>query len=216
MILERRKEKDTRHKMQDERQMPRTKAFVFFLLGLCVLSFVPFCFADSLRDVRGPVALRADWWWVLIILAILILVALVRGLIVLLRYKEKPVPPPPPRPVWELTYEALNWLEQRGLISQGQVKEYYAALSDIVRHYIEGRFSIRAPEMTTQEFMEKARRSTVLSDEQKTFLRDFLDASDMVKFAKFVPTVNQMKDALRLARRFVDETKMEPAVVNGI
>ena len=44
----------------------------------------------------------------------------------------------------------------------------------------------------------------------------FLNAIDMVKFAKFVPSVNEMKDCLRLAWKFVDETKMvEQATVSA-
>ena len=205
-----------RHKSQVVSRVVRLGMAVLFFFVPCVLCLVPVCLADNLRDVRGPVALQSDWWWVLIVLVGLALMGLVWGMLVFLRHKKKAVLPPPPRLVWEIAYEALEQLERSGLIPEGRIKEHYAVLSDIVRHYIEGRFAIRAPEMTTEEFMDKARYSTGLTDAQKAFLRDFLDASDMVKFAKFVPAFDQMKEALRLARRFVDETKMEVASGNGI
>ncbi|MBF0123028.1 MAG: hypothetical protein HQL21_06450 [Candidatus Omnitrophica bacterium] len=194
----------------------RIISFFFYFVPFFVLCCCSASFADELRDVRGPVALQSDWWWVLIILGILAVVGIVWGIILFLGFRKKPLLSPPLRPVWEIAYEKLDRLERSHLISEGRIKEYYEILSDIVRYYIEGRFSIRAPEMTTEEFMDKARCSTSLSDAQKVFLRDFLDASDMVKFAKFVPSFDQMKDTLRFARRFVDETKAEVCLNNGI
>ena len=56
---------------------------------------------------------------------------------------------------WRST--ALNRLRAQGLIEQGQFEDYYVQLSSIVRHYLEDRFHLRAPEMTTEEFLHDAR-----------------------------------------------------------
>ena len=52
--------------------------------------------------------------------------------------------------------------EARGLIAEGAFKEYYSALSGIVRTYVEQRFRIRAPEMTTEAFLLAVASMTVL------------------------------------------------------
>ncbi|MBF0570204.1 MAG: hypothetical protein HQL18_05480 [Candidatus Omnitrophica bacterium] len=161
---------------------------------------------DSLPDVRPPVAIPSDWWWLWIFVAVAIIFALVWGALRFLRHRRNNMPPVPPKSPWEIAFESFDALEKGKLASEGRIKEYYSLLSDIVRRYIEDRFAIRAPEMTTEEFMDRARRSAQLSDAHKMFLRDFLDASDRVKFARFVPSMDGMKDSLRLARRFVQET----------
>lgn len=186
------------------------------LLFLGISFFVPVCLADGLRDVRGPAGLQPDWGWRLGLLALAGFAGIVWGIRSFLRPRKEIASAPPPRPSWEIAWEALDHLEKNGLVAQGRVQEYYVQLSHIVRHYIEGRFLIQAPEMTTQEFMEKAQHSENLSDAQRVFLRDFLDASDMVKFARFVPSPEEIRGAMSLARRFIEETRPEERSEHGI
>jgi hypothetical protein len=162
--------------------------------------------ALELRDIRGPVSIPGEWLWLWVFLGCAVLV----GGYFLLRHllkREKIVPITPPRPAWEVVLEAMAALERGGLIQQGKVKEYYSELSGIVRWYIEERFDVRAPEMTTEEFMNAVRYSDRLTAAHQKFLIDFLNASDMVKFAKFIPTSEEMYQGLKLARTFVEETR---------
>ena len=57
------------------------------------------------------------------------------------------------KPAHVIAYEELSKIRAQDLPGKGLVKEYYFCLSDIVRRYLEGRFSYRAPEMTTEEFL---------------------------------------------------------------
>jgi hypothetical protein len=86
-------------------------------------------------------------------------------------------------------------------------------LSDIIRHYLEDRFELRAPELTTEEFLVVAAGSPDLSDEHRSFLRDFLEHADRVKFARFVPGREHVTESLIRARRFLEQTRDEDAVV---
>ena len=162
--------------------------------------------ALELRDIRGPVAIPGEWFWLWLLLGCLLAIGL--SVFAWLYFKrEKPAVVEPPRPAWEVALEKLLKLEQSALIVQGQVKEYYAQLSGVVRWYIEERFNVRAPEMTTEEFMEAVRSSDKLTRKNQIFLQDFLNASDMVKFAKFIPSPEEMYQGLKLARTFVEETR---------
>ena len=53
----------------------------------------------------------------------------------------------------------------------------------IIRRYLEDRFELRAPELTTEEFLTVAGTPVLLSHEHQKLLRDFLRQADLVKFA---------------------------------
>ena len=90
---------------------------------------------------------------------------------------------------------------------QGKVKEYYFELSNIARHYIENRFRLKAPEMTTEEFLFSLRESAILSGTHKNLLKKFLNLCDIVKFAKYAPNEEAIEKSFGAAKKFVDETK---------
>ena len=48
------------------------------------------------------------------------------------------------------------------LVERGELERYYVGLSAIVRRYLEDRFGLRAPEMTTEEFLAVAQRNREL------------------------------------------------------
>lgn len=125
------------------------------------------------------------------------------------RWKEEKLAAAAPLPAHEIAYRELRQLKNRDLPGHGRVKEYYSVLSDIVRHYLENRFLYKAPEMTTEEFLESIRRSVDLETEHKELLKDFLSHCDLVKFAKYGPTPIEMLDSYNAAERLVDQTKVE-------
>jgi hypothetical protein len=118
-----------------------------------------------------------------------------------------------PAPI-KLPHEtALEELEAvRGnFMRNSDIKEYYAGISDCVRRYIGRLFKLKAPEMTTEEFLsslrESAALSLVLTLDQKDLLKDFLNACDLVKFAKYNPAKGEMEAIFLSAKKFIEETK---------
>jgi len=120
-------------------------------------------------------------------------------------------PAPPLKAPHEIALEALERLRQEALPSRNAYEEYYVRLSDIVRAYIEGRFSLRAPEMTTEEFLQLASQGQALSFDHRSSLQTFLAHCDMVKFARYQPSGSEADEAFGAARRFVQETIPAPA-----
>ncbi len=120
--------------------------------------------------------------------------------------------PVPKRRAHEIAYEQLEKLKAKDLIRQAKVKEYYSEVSDIVRHYLENRFLLKAPEMTTEEFLFYVRDYSPLISEHKTLLKEFLLACDLVKFARHVPPSEEMSAIIVSAEKLVDETKEELSV----
>ena len=107
---------------------------------------------------------------------------------------------------WERAIEALRSLRDKKLAERGEHEPYFIDLSGILRSYIEGRFHLHAPEMTTEEFLQSATESGLLTIEQQDFLARFLKQSDRVKFAKLVPPLEDMKSSLAQVMDFVEET----------
>ena len=121
---------------------------------------------------------------------------------------------PPPVPPHEIALNALADLRAKGWIEALQIEPFYVALSGIVRRYLEGRFGLRAPERTTEEFIRDALNSKKLSDPHRDLVAGFLEQSDLVKFARHAPGQADMRNALESAERLVHETmptEPEPA-----
>ena len=94
-----------------------------------------------------------------------------------------------------------------------QMDAFFVRLSGIVRRYIEARFRILAPELTTEEFLEAMSDSPDLRGPQRELLRPLLQRADLVKFAHFVPETADVETSIGEAQRFLAETGLasEPA-----
>ncbi len=115
----------------------------------------------------------------------------------------KPTPPEPPHVV---AIKALEALHHQKLWQNNRHKLYYSLLTDILRTYIAGRWSVGAMEMTSDEIIE-AMRSVELPDKARMDLTSILRDADLVKFAKFTPEAEQNEGDYHRAYYFVEETK---------
>lgn len=87
-------------------------------------------------------------------------------------------------------------------------------LSDIIRNYLEKRFSLHAPTQTSTEFLEDLKREKgPLKTDDKDFLKEFMMASDLVKFAKLPADTTVIENAINKAENLVKTTK--PVEVDG-
>ena len=103
----------------------------------------------------------------------------------------------------EWAFDQLQSLIDEQLVERGLVPEFYFRLSMIVRRYLERRFDLMAREQTTEEFMREAQRSLKLPDGCRTTVYSFLQACDMVKFARHAPQDDEIIEAINAARDFV-------------
>lgn len=107
----------------------------------------------------------------------------------------------------EVALAALRDLMKEDLLSRGEAKLFYLRLSAILRHYIEDRFGLHAPERTTEEFLHDLRTFAGLTEEQKRLLKEFLHHCDMVKFAGYRPTREEIDRTLNTCGQFIAETR---------
>lgn len=111
------------------------------------------------------------------------------------------------RSAWDVANTRLSALRARPAPDPDEVDAFFVELSDIVRHYLEDRFDLRSPELTTEEFLELATGSPDLTDSLRTLLREFLQTADMVKFAGLRPGQEDIRRTLDAAERFLDQTR---------
>lgn len=164
--------------------------------------------AEGLRDVKAPVSFPPSFVFLFFLLGLLVAVSL----FFLLRHlmnkkKEVEAAPVDMRLPWQIALEQFEELSRTSLLSQGQLKEYYSQLSGIIRTYFENQFNVRAPEMTSEEFLWSLDKSQSLNEDQKATLKKFMDSCDIVKFAKYVPGLEEAEESFALARQLVEETK---------
>ena len=108
---------------------------------------------------------------------------------------------------FERAMQRLERLELQGVPDDAAAGPWYVELSDIVRRYIEERLAVRAPELTTEEFLREAGRNEEFSQGHRDLLADFLERCDRVKFAAHRPGAEESRRALDAARRFLAETR---------
>lgn len=89
----------------------------------------------------------------------------------------------------------------------GQDKAFSVAVSDALRGYLERAFGLRAPEQTTEEFLQSAKSSKQLPEPSLATLAHFLELCDLAKFAQHAFGDEERQDLLNTARNFVDEAE---------
>ena len=103
-------------------------------------------------------------------------------------------------------------LKEEKLWQGGQDKQYYTRLTDILREYLDGRFSINAMEMTSTEILDALRRNNETRVVER-HMKEILNVADFVKFAKMRPLADDNEASMRYAITFVEETKPQPEPV---
>ena len=162
---------------------------------------------QTIRDIKPPEQLPFDWRPYGVLAAVVLAVGgLAAGLFFYLNRPHASGPPPTP-PAHEVALEALRRLRAQRLIEKKEFETYYVTLSGIVRAYLEDGLHLRAPEMTTEEFLPVVSQDRRLGTEQREQLSEFLSQADLVKFARHVPGLGEGEAAYEAARRFIEDTR---------
>ncbi len=157
-----------------------------------------------IRDVKGAVEIPLEprWPWI-VGLAVLVAVCTALGYH---WWNGRNATIEPPEPPHIRALRELADLAEKKLPEKGLVLDFYVGLSNTVRQYVEGRFSLRAPEQTTKEFLQAARHHPLVKEDHQRMLAAFLRSADLVKFAAQRPNLVECDRGLEAARGFIRES----------
>ena len=108
----------------------------------------------------------------------------------------------------ETALAELDRIAALPLVSGPDFKDRYTLVSDCLRNYLWGQFSVPAPELTTHQTMRSIETKDTAESESNV-LRHVLEECDLVKFARFLPDA---KDASRVIERSRDYIRRTGAV----
>jgi hypothetical protein len=168
--------------------------------------------SQDFRELKPPIGIPLEWWEIL--LAVLSALVAVAAAVFLYRWwkkrgrkEEGPLPAAPPRAAHVLAFEELASLKERRLWQQGLIKPFYTEVTEILRRYLENRYSLMALERTTDEILDDLRRLR-MPNELSAKAEGLLRRADLVKFAKHQPGIPEHEESLTVAYDFVERTKI--------
>ncbi len=148
---------------------------------------------DIMKNKEVGLELKDYWqiykFWVLAAIAIVALAILIFGLV---RYGKKPKDSPK-----ELTNQALkelNALKDKKHIEQGNFRDFYVELIDIMRRFLSVQYRIPADVLLTDDLIAYMKQNHSISQENEAVVEKVFLRGDLVKFAKIFPSVEMMNE----------------------
>ena len=166
--------------------------------------------AFQIHDIKGqmryPLTLRELLPWIGLLWLLAVLVILTVSLIQIRRRRAAGDTAAPRDPAYIVALRELDkWRGDKFWAPERQ-KTFYSGITDALKTYIEDRFGVDAPEMTTAELFDALRQADDLPADLREELRDLFERADFVKFAKHVASDEDNARALPTAVRFVTST----------
>ena len=154
--------------------------------------------------------LKANWLWVII--GLFVLIVGIWAVVTLNRKnpqsEKEQEAPRVVIPEHIVALKRLKELKEKQLWQAGKVKAYYSELTNIFRHYLEGRYNIPALEVTSHEIMIGLKRKSIQQDTVEQ-IGELLVLADLVKFAKEKPLPNDHERAFCAITDFINSSKRE-------
>jgi hypothetical protein len=155
---------------------------------------------NLIEDLRLLTPPRYGVWLALVLSAILIL-----ALWLILRRRPGAecgtvVDSTGPEP-WALALSELERLTH--LLASEHSREYAIQSTGVLRRFIEARYSLRAPKLTTEEFLVAAGQAPELPADHRARLRRFLELCDLLKFGRYRATTGELATLHEAAVTFV-------------
>ncbi len=161
--------------------------------------------AEDIRDIRDPVRIPYPW------LPYAIAAGIIVGILALCYlfyqwFKRRDAKKAKETRLTPYDRALKDLKNTRPLMENGQDKAFSIAVSDVLRHYLEGQFAMPAPERTTEEFLTEISGHILIKDSLADHLTGFLQDCDLVKFARQPLGLGQMKGLYEKAENFIEES----------
>ncbi|MEX0609153.1 MAG: hypothetical protein WD016_12415 [Balneolaceae bacterium] len=165
---------------------------------------------SSIRPLK-PIFGFPRAWWPWIIAALLIAAFLIWWF----KFREepekkttKPLPQIKPfyNPLKELENTLVSIKKNSKVTTTKDFKTYYSEISDAIRKYYEDLYKIPALESTSRELLRYL-DAYGADQEMLDYTRKVLMSADLVKFAKYTPTLDDAQNTYEVALNFLERAK---------
>jgi hypothetical protein len=205
-FVDRRPGRDSAPKGEDAYEL--LTAVLEFEVASALADDAPLEFRATLGEL-GPLVISGRYQWMWILVAVVgLAAAVVLGIRVWASWQLRTRR----RSAFEIAKGDLDALIMAPRPNERQMDAFFVQLSGIIRHYLENRFGLRSPELTTEEFLDELANSPDLVRAHQRLLREFLNRADLVKFAHLVPDPGDVEVSLDSARRFLKSTRDDTVV----
>ena len=165
-----------------------------------------FVLHDIKGQIRYPLTFKELLPWIAAFWLLAVLVILAVCLVQLHRRRAGGEAAAPKDPAYIVALRELDKWRGDKFWAPDKQKAYYSGITDALKTYIEDRFGVDAPEMTTAELFDALRAEKGLPEELRQELQDVFECADFVKFAKHTASDEENARALPTAVRFVTST----------
>ena len=160
---------------------------------------------DIKDQIRYPLTWKEALW---ILLWVLLGAAAVFGIVLIVRRRRaraqgETVHRDPPHIV---ALRKLDNYRSEKFWEPARQKQFYSGVTDALKEYIDARYGIDAPEMTTAELFAALREGKQIGEDHRQALQELFERADFVKFAKYIAPDTDNATVLPTAVRFVTDT----------
>lgn len=115
-------------------------------------------------------------------------------------------------PAYQEAIDKFTHLDEKALLENNKIKEYYIELTEIIRVYLGKEVNVHTLEATTDELidlinMQNSSKNIGISKESIVQLKAFLQHADFVKFAKLRPSSAEIQNDRNIAATLVQDMK---------
>ncbi len=172
--------------------------------------------SNKIADIKPVLNTKFYWKGLLknILIGLIIIIVLLIIFFIIRKFvQKKPIfekmNDEPELPPYQIAITKLEKIKNEKLWQQNRIKEYHTELTDVLREYIERTFEIQSLEMTSEEIIQQLVHLKFESKQAYQALQQILKLADLVKFAKWNPTIDEHELSLNNSFLFVNETKIE-------
>ena len=162
---------------------------------------------EDLRLLHSPEVPAGVWF-------LIALLSFAGAAMWLARWRRKRITPRPPSPdealaAWE---EALRELERCSVLLRTEAsREYAIAATGVVRRFLERRFGLHAPRLTTEEFFVAVRVGNLVPEPHRESLGRYLVLCDLMKFGRAIAESIELQQLHQAAVNLVMDSRPEPS-----
>jgi len=162
--------------------------------------------SQDIRDIKNVVEIKTNYLLNLIII-IIISGIIIGGYKYYKKYKSAQIQ------IEEKKYTPYEWakirlkrLYEKDLVAQEKVKEYCFEITEILREYIGKIYNVNALDMTKEELLDYLRKRKI---NYMNEIKEYLYNTDMIKFAKYKPTHQEIDEITKTTENLIEEIKNE-------